>query len=150
MPISRFQPIRLFDPDCWYKFTYLRQTVQIQIKWLLQKPTDLDLHCLHRQDISGFSRTRINHISTTYWTRHVFVKHYAPNYMLVDTNAKVGKVHNFDKINLIFFFFKVNQVIYLSSPISLFVCVEVLRPSQPNGVMSSAVILPNHSFTGQA
>ena len=33
---------------------------------------------------------------------------------------------------------------------SLFVCVEVLRPSQPNRVMSSAVSLPNHTFTGQA
>ena len=32
----------------------------------------------------------------------------------------------------------------------LFVCVEVLRSSQPNGVMSSAVSLPNHTFTGQA
>ena len=32
----------------------------------------------------------------------------------------------------------------------LFVCVEVLRPSQLNGVMSSAVSLPNHTFTGQA
>ena len=32
----------------------------------------------------------------------------------------------------------------------LVVCVEVLRPSQPNGVMSSAVSLPNHTFTGQA
>ena len=32
----------------------------------------------------------------------------------------------------------------------LFVCVEVLRPSQPNGVMSSVVSLPNHMFTGQA
>ena len=31
-----------------------------------------------------------------------------------------------------------------------FVCVEVLRPSQPNGVMLSAVSLPNHTFTGQA
>ena len=31
-----------------------------------------------------------------------------------------------------------------------FVCVEVLRPRQPNGVMSSAVSLPNHMFTGQA
>ena len=31
-----------------------------------------------------------------------------------------------------------------------FVCVEVLRPSQPNGVMSSAVSLPNHTITGQA
>ena len=35
------------------------QTVQIQISWLLQKPTDLDLHCLQRQSISGFSRTRV-------------------------------------------------------------------------------------------
>ena len=33
---------------------------------------------------------------------------------------------------------------------ALFVCAEVLRPSQPNGVMSSAVSLPNHTFTGQA
>ena len=32
----------------------------------------------------------------------------------------------------------------------LFVCVEVLQPSQPNGVMLSAVSLPNHTFTGQA
>ena len=36
-----------------------RQTVQIQISWLLQKPTDLDLHCLQSQGISGFSRTRV-------------------------------------------------------------------------------------------
>ena len=50
-------------------------------------------------------------------------------------------------------------------PSCLFVCVEVLRPSQPNGVMSSAVSLPkdvnntiilyvfglpNHTFSGQA
>ena len=32
----------------------------------------------------------------------------------------------------------------------LFVCVEVLRSSQPNGVMSSVVSLPNHTFTEQA
>ena len=31
--------------------------------------------------------------------------------------------------------------------ISIFVCVEVLRPSRPNGVMSSAVSLHNHTFT---
>ena len=30
------------------------------------------------------------------------------------------------------------------------VCVEVLRPSQPNGVMLSVVSLPNNTFTGQA
>ena len=35
---------------------------------------------------------------------------------------------------------------------SLFVCVEVLRPSHPNRVMSSTVSLPtcNHTFTGQS
>ena len=38
-----------------------------------------------------------------------------------------------------------------SNPVFLvFVCVEVLRPNQPNGVMSSVVSLPNHTFTGQA
>ena len=30
------------------------------------------------------------------------------------------------------------------------VCVEVLQPSQPNGVMSSVVSIPNHTFTEQA
>ena len=58
----------------------------------------------------------------------VFVKHYAPRHCptltLVDSNT--------------------------ARPRGLFVCVEVLRPSQPNGVMSSAVSLPNHTFTGQA
>ena len=34
--------------------------MQIRISWLLQKPTDLDLHCLQRQYISGFSMTRVN------------------------------------------------------------------------------------------
>ena len=34
--------------------------------------------------------------------------------------------------------------------IYFFVCVEVLRPNQPNGVMSSVVSFPNHMFTGQA
>ena len=28
----------------------------------------------------------------------------------------------------------------------LFVCFEVLRPIQPNWVMSSAISLPNHTF----
>ena len=28
----------------------------------------------------------------------------------------------------------------------LFVCVEVLWPSQPNGIMSNAVSLPNHFY----
>ena len=32
----------------------------------------------------------------------------------------------------------------------LFVCVEILWSIQLNGVMSSTVSLPNHTFTGQA
>ena len=35
-----------------------------EISWLLQKPADLDLHCLQRQDIFGFTRTRVNDTST--------------------------------------------------------------------------------------
>ena len=38
--------------------------MQIQISWLLQKRTDLDLHCLQRQGISGFSRTRVKNCCT--------------------------------------------------------------------------------------
>ena len=34
--------------------------MQIQISWLLKKPADLDLHCLQRQGISWFSKTRVN------------------------------------------------------------------------------------------
>ena len=37
--------------------------MQIQISWLLKKPTDLDLHCLQRQGISGFSMTRVNELT---------------------------------------------------------------------------------------
>ena len=33
--------------------------MQIQIRWLLKKQNDLDLHCLQRQGITGFSRTRV-------------------------------------------------------------------------------------------
>ena len=43
------------------------------------------------------------------------------------------------------------MVTCFKSPLFLgFDCVEVLRPNQPNGVMSSAVSLPSHTFTGQA
>ena len=45
--------------------------MQIQISWLLKKPTDLDLHCLQRQDISEFSRTRVN-VKTGFNSSFVF------------------------------------------------------------------------------
>ena len=57
MSTSYFQPTRLLDPDCCYKFTYS----------VANSADDLDLHCLQRQDISGFSRTRVK--STTYSTK---------------------------------------------------------------------------------
>ena len=38
-----------------------RKTVKILIRWLLMKPTDLDLHYLFtKKVITGFSRTRVN------------------------------------------------------------------------------------------
>ena len=43
-----------------------------------------------------------------------------------------------------------NACILHDTGFCLCVCVEVCRPNQPNGVMSSAVSLPNHTFTGQA
>ena len=45
-------------PPCMNSHSYW-QTVQIQISWLLKKPSDLGLHCLQRQDLSGFSKTRV-------------------------------------------------------------------------------------------
>ena len=40
------------------------QTVQVQISWLLQKPTDLDLHCLQKQDISGSAGQGLMHFNS--------------------------------------------------------------------------------------
>ena len=54
-----------------------------------------------------------------------------------------------DLSNVLFFCGQVRNFNYLSWDKDLFVYVEVLRPSQPNGVMSSVVSLPNHTFTGQ-
>ena len=47
-------------------------------------------------------------------------------------------------------FFLTSQQGHVAGTHQKLVCVEVLRPSQPNRVMSSAVSLSNHKFTGQA
>ena len=57
LPTSNFQPIKVLDPDCCYKFKY----IMANSADLDQKPTDLDLHCFQRQYISGFSRTRVKY-----------------------------------------------------------------------------------------
>ena len=55
---SNFQPVRVLDPGCRYKFTYLITNCADPISWHLQKPTDLNLH-LQKQGISRSSRTRL-------------------------------------------------------------------------------------------
>ena len=55
-----------------------------------------------------------------------------------------------DVINAMYHFLRSQDGAVCIEGMLCFVCVEVLRPSQPNGVMSSAVSLPNHTFTGQA
>ena len=56
-------------------------------------------------------------------------------------DANICGIHS-KRVNILYI------LLYMSH--NVFVCVEVLRPSQPNRVMSSAVSLPNHMFTGQA
>ena len=53
-----FQQIRLLDPHCCSKFTYL-MAKSADPDQLASKPTDLDLHCLPRQGLSRLSRTRV-------------------------------------------------------------------------------------------
>ena len=60
------------------------------------------------------------------------------------SRLKINTVSILKFLTLHSIFFKLNFARHL------FVCVEVLWPSQPNGVMSSAVSLPNYTFTGQA
>ena len=68
-----------FDTRGMNVLSDLEETILLKLFWLpserlLWKPTDLDLHCLQRQGISGFSRTRVknfrcaicwNHFSTS-------------------------------------------------------------------------------------
>ena len=50
--------------------------MEIQISWFLQKPTDLDLHCLQRQGISGFSRTRVKWNRYSFWGGNIFENYF--------------------------------------------------------------------------
>ena len=66
-------------------------------------------------------------------------------------HSKLTEDENFiTKVILYYLIFIPRSTEKVTSTIKLFVCVEVLRPSQPNGIMSSAVSLPNHTLTGQA
>ena len=136
MPTSNFQPIRLLDPDCSYKYTYLMTNSADPD----QKPTDLDLHCLLRQGMSYSAREGL-------------------------ILSMLGKIFSRSHFEIFFLFFPENRLrvqprrqFCLKSQ-SLFsekkfVCVEVLRPRHLIGVMSNAVsfsevCLPNHTFLGR-
>ena len=60
----------------------------IQISWLLQKPNDLDLHCLQRPGISGFNGTRVK------WAfrSQMFSDMFQVCYCLVGYNVLFGNV----------------------------------------------------------
>ena len=55
MTTSDFQPVALLDPGFLYKFS----CVMANSADPGHLPIDLDLHCLQRLAISGFSRTRV-------------------------------------------------------------------------------------------
>ena len=63
MPTFNFQPIRLLDPGCWYKFTYW-MTNSADPDWLAYSETNWSGSTLFTKAvcISKFSRTRVNKI----------------------------------------------------------------------------------------
>ena len=75
-------------------------------------------------------------------------------YIFKHLNAFSGLLENYTVnsryLDLAYLEVKIWSLIKHENLTTGFVCVEVLRPSQPNGVMSSVVSLPNHMFTGQA
>ena len=90
------------------------QTVQIQISWLLKKPTDLGLHCLQRQGTSWFSRTWVKFSS-----RIALLFHIKPTSISVkpvycyfwDSNAGIDiklVKENYLKVEIIFAFLHQN------------------------------------------
>ena len=102
-----------------------------------------------------------NKKNTSVWKRYLFHFHFLIAFPVSlpskQTRVKFYPVTNANVVAILcvnwedlmfmcFFFF----FFFFFCCCCLFVCVEVLRLSQPNGVMSSAVSLPNHTFTGQA
>ena len=60
MPTSNFQPIRLLDPDCCYKFPFSIANSADPDQLVLWKPTDLGSTLFAKAGYHGFSRTREN------------------------------------------------------------------------------------------
>ena len=72
-------PLQFLSCDSSYKHVYTEwKTVLLLIRWIHQKPADLDLQCFLK-DISVFSRTRVKvHVFNTkkgsYTSESVYVK----------------------------------------------------------------------------
>ena len=71
MPTSNFQPIRLLNPDCCYKFTYLM--TKSADPHQLASANWSESALLQRQGISGFSRTRVKEMDTIFPREPPFV-----------------------------------------------------------------------------
>ena len=83
---------------------------------------------------------------------HCLPIRHLPSYVSPNYNGLISayRIIRFCKIQVYLSLISLYSFLRLSRSLYLFVCVDVLRPSQPNGVMSSAVSLPNHTFTRQA
>ena len=84
--------------------------MQIQISWLLKKPTDLDLHWLQKQEISGFSRTRVKQPMCS---DSIFPE----NKYLVESNCKSILLYNrvFNCFKQHVYYVSINSFIYYVS-----------------------------------
>ena len=87
--------------------------MQIQISWLLQKPTDLDLHCLQMQGISGFSRTRVKS-KIKYTCNNCSRIHHSCGYDFQDLIQKIGALMKSHHLEII----KRNDI-------ELYICISI-------------------------
>ena len=85
--------------------------MQIQISWFLQKPTDLDLHCLQRQGVSCSAREGLNSFTAQtkvtddnqdniYIQKKINKKMVLPVFLLLNNITKSGLFKIYRKFHL--------------------------------------------------
>ena len=115
------------------------QTVQIQISWLLK-----NLHCLQRQGISGFSRTRVNPIVVYNFACHLIPRRWTghhTDWRLLPQPVSEGwslSVAGPIMVSLVVFFHWACYFISL-----LLICVSLMNPTWTEHIF---VILSWHRF----
>ena len=139
MPNSNFQSIRLLDLDCFYKGKQCRSRsvgfFRSQLIWIYS------VVCKGRVYPASAGQGLTLCVLSNFECFFVFCGFY---FLLFQKN--LSRISS--ECQTVWIQIRPDLLLHLIWV--LFVCVEVLRPSQPNGVMSSAVSLPNHTFTGQA